>query len=106
MKTFVHPKKLSSPFEGNLELLAGGGAFVGWGGIRSVTEFAPAGKVRFQMKLPFGDTYRGFRLPWTGDPGGSRSSRSTVTASTRAGTGGAASRAGRCSPGPTPTTSP
>ena len=70
MKTFVHPKKLSSPFEGNLELLPDGGAFVGWGGIRKVTEFAPAGKVRFQMTLPYGDTYRGYRLPWTGDPGG------------------------------------
>ena len=22
------------------------------------------------MTLPYGDTYRGYRLPWTGDPGG------------------------------------
>src|SRR5438552_13488100 len=29
VKTFVHPKKLSSPFEGSLELLPDGGAFVG-----------------------------------------------------------------------------
>ena len=70
VKTFVHPKKLSSPFEGSLELLPDGGAFVGWGGIRTVTEFTPGGKVRFQMTLPYGDTYRGYRLPWTGDPGG------------------------------------
>jgi hypothetical protein len=70
VKTFVHPKKLSSPFEGSLELLPDGGAFVGWGGIRKVTEFTPGGKVRFQMTLPYGDTYRGYRLPWTGDPGG------------------------------------
>jgi hypothetical protein len=70
VKTFVHPKKLSSPFEGNLELLPDGGAFVGWGGIRKLTEFSPAGKVRFQLTLPYGDTYRGYRLPWTGDPGG------------------------------------
>ena len=69
LKTFVHPKKLSSPFEGNLELLPDGGAFVGWGGIRKLTEFSPAGKVRFQMTLPYGDTYRGYRLPWTGNPG-------------------------------------
>ena len=64
------PKKLSSPFEGSLELLPDGGAFVGWGGIRKVTEFTPGGKVRFQMTLPYGDTYRGYRLPWPGDPGG------------------------------------
>jgi len=69
LKTFVHPKKFSSPFEGDLELLPDGGAFVGWGGIRKLTEFSPAGKVRFQMTLPYGDTYRGYRLPWTGDPG-------------------------------------
>jgi len=70
LKTFVHPKKLSSPFEGNLELLPGGGAFVGWGGIRKLTEFSAAGKVLFEMTLPYGDTYRGYRLPWTGGPGG------------------------------------
>jgi hypothetical protein len=64
----VHPKKLSSPFEGSLQLLPDGGAFVGWGGIRKLTEFSPAGKVRFQMTLPYGDTYRGFRLPWAGKP--------------------------------------
>jgi len=69
LKTFVHPKKLSSPFEGNLELLPDGGAFVGWGGIRKVTEFTPGGKVRFQLTLPYGDTYRGYRLPWSGNPG-------------------------------------
>jgi outer membrane protein assembly factor BamB len=70
VKTFVHPTKISSPFEGNLELLPDGGAFVGWGGVRKVTEFTPAGKVRFQMTLPYGDTYRGYRLEWTGKPGG------------------------------------
>ena len=35
-----------------------------------MTEFAPGGKVRFEMTLPYGDTYRGYRLPWTGHPGG------------------------------------
>jgi hypothetical protein len=70
VKTFVRPKKLSSPFEGNLELLPGGGAFVGWGGIRKLTEFSAAGTVLFEMTLPYGDTYRGYRLRWTGNPGG------------------------------------
>jgi hypothetical protein len=62
--TFVHPQKIASPFEGNLELLGDGGAFVGWGGVRKVTEFTPEGKVRFELKLPYGDTYRGYRFPW------------------------------------------
>ena len=70
VKTFLRPNKLSSPFEGNIQLLPGGGAFVGWGGIRKLTEFTPAGKVRFELTLPYGDTYRGYRLPWAGDPGG------------------------------------
>ena len=69
-KTFVHPAKISSPFEGNLQLLDDGGAVVGWGGVRKVTEFTPSGDVRFEVKLPYGDTYRGYRLPWSGRPGG------------------------------------
>jgi Arylsulfotransferase (ASST) len=70
VKSFLHPLRFSSPFEGNLQLLGDGGAFVGWGGVRKVTEFTPAGKVRFELKLPFGDSYRGFRLPWSGHPAG------------------------------------
>jgi Arylsulfotransferase (ASST) len=70
VKSFVHPTKISSPFEGNLELLPDGGAIVGWGGVRKVTEFTPSGKVRFELKLPYGDSYRGYRLPWAGNPGG------------------------------------
>jgi arylsulfotransferase ASST len=68
VKTF--PTKIASPFEGNLQLLAGGGGFVGWGGIRRVTEYGPDMRVHFQILLPYGDTYRAYRLPWAGDPGG------------------------------------
>jgi hypothetical protein len=68
VKTFVHPQKISAPYEGNLQLLADGGALVGWGGVRKVSEFTPGGKVRFELKLPYGDTYRGYRLPWRGRP--------------------------------------
>ena len=38
--------------------------------IKNSTEFSPAGEVRFEVKLPYGDTYRGYRLPWSGRPGG------------------------------------
>lgn len=68
VKTFVHPQKLLSPYEGDLQLMPNGDAFVGWGGIRRVSEFSPTGKLIFEMKLPYGDTYRGFRFPWTGTP--------------------------------------
>jgi hypothetical protein len=70
VKSFVHPQRLLSPFEGNLQLLPDGGAFVGWGGVRRVSEFAADGTLRFELKLPFGDTYRAYRLPWDGRPVG------------------------------------
>jgi hypothetical protein len=70
VKTFAHPKRVASPYEGDVQLLPDGGAFVGWGGVPKVTEFGPGGGVRFQLTLPYGDTYRGFRLPWHGSPGG------------------------------------
>ena len=68
VKTFLPPKKIASPFEGNLQLLDDGGALVGWGGVRIVSEFAPDGTVRFQLKLPYGDTYRAYRSIWIGRP--------------------------------------
>ena len=61
-------KKIASPFEGNLQLLPDGGALVGWGGVRIVTEFAPSGRVRFQLKLGYGDSYRAYRSTWIGRP--------------------------------------
>ena len=106
MKAFVHPKKFSSPFEGNLELLPDGGAFVGWGGVRKVTEFAPAAKVRFELKLPYGDTYRGYRLPWTGNPGGKPAIAVVGDRVYASWNGNADVARWQVSPGPTPTTWP
>jgi hypothetical protein len=70
VKAFVHPKRISAPYEGDVQLLANGGAFVGWGGVPKLTEFGPDGGVRFELTLPYGDTYRGFRLRWAGRPTG------------------------------------
>jgi len=69
VRVFAHtPRGIPSPYEGNLQLLPDGGALVGWGGVRRVTEFARDGRVRFEVRLPFGDTYRAYRLPFTGRP--------------------------------------
>ena len=68
VKTFTAPKRIASPFEGNLQLLPDGGALVGWGGVRIVSEFARDGRLRFQMKLPYGDSYRAYRSVWAGRP--------------------------------------
>lgn len=70
VKTFLRPKRLLSPYEGNLQLLADGGAVVGWGGIPRVTEFGPRGNVRFEVTLPYPDTYRGYRFRWAATPPG------------------------------------
>jgi Arylsulfotransferase (ASST) len=68
VRTFLPPKRIASPFEGNLQLLPDGGAFVGWGGVRIVSEFSPTGALRFELKLPYGDTYRAYRSIWRGRP--------------------------------------
>jgi hypothetical protein len=70
VKRFIHPARISSPYEGDVQLLPDGGALVGWGGVGKVTEFAPSGKVRFELALRAGDTYRAFRLLWNGSPVG------------------------------------
>ncbi len=70
VRRFVPQAPIASPWEGNVQLLSGGGAVVGWGGVRKVTEFGPSGAVRLALKLPYGDTYRAYRLPWHGRPGG------------------------------------
>jgi hypothetical protein len=70
LKRYVHPDRIASPFEGSLQLLPGGDALVGWGGVPRVTEFGPGNGVRFELRFVSGDTYRAYRLPWHGDPGG------------------------------------
>jgi hypothetical protein len=68
VRTFAPPKRIASPYEGDLQLLSDGGALVGWGGVPVVSEFARDGRLRFQLKLPYGDTYRAYRSAWTGRP--------------------------------------
>jgi Arylsulfotransferase (ASST) len=70
VRTLVPASPIASPYEGNLQLLPGGGAFVGWGGVPLVTDFDRHGRVVFQLRLPFGDSYRAYLEPWSGDPGG------------------------------------
>ncbi len=61
VRTYQPPRKIASPYEGNLQVLPGGGAFVGWGGVRQASEFAADGSLLLQLKLPYGDTYRAYR---------------------------------------------
>lgn len=56
---------------GNNQLLGTGGAFVGWGTTPEFSEFGPEGKLLFDAALAGGAmSYRAFRQPWSGNPGG------------------------------------
>lgn len=64
-----HPDNLCSAFTGNAQQLDNGNVFVGWGSTGRISEFDPTGNLLFDASLPGGcNTYRAFRLPWTGRP--------------------------------------
>jgi Arylsulfotransferase (ASST) len=66
---FVHPKPLSSGSQGNIQGLAGGDYFVGWGPEPYFSEFSPSGQLLFDVHMPGTDqSYRGYRFPWVGAP--------------------------------------
>jgi Arylsulfotransferase (ASST) len=70
LHAYTHrPERVLSHFLGNAQLLDNGNVFVGWGGSPYVTEFDRAGGIIFDARLPqAGESYRAFRLPWTGRP--------------------------------------
>jgi hypothetical protein len=68
MRTYVHPDKLLSPYEGNQQRLPDGHVLMGYGGIPVITEYARGGRVLFDAKLAVGDFYRAYRFTWTGRP--------------------------------------
>ena len=58
-----------SPSQGNTQILPNGNIFVGWGSLKYCTEFAPDGKVLWDMTYSAVNvTYRCYRDPWTGRP--------------------------------------
>jgi hypothetical protein len=55
--------------QGNLQLLPNGNAFIGWGAEPNYTEFDAAGAIVFDARfLSDNQSYRAYRLPWTGRP--------------------------------------
>ena len=70
LRTYEHTPKLLSTSQGNAELLANGNLLVGWGSNPVATEFAPDGTVLLDLEIGGTkvDSYRWFRLPWTGRP--------------------------------------
>jgi hypothetical protein len=55
--------------QGSVQLLGNGNVFVGWGEVPRVSEFDHTGRIVFDAELGHQyESYRAFRLPWTGLP--------------------------------------
>ena len=71
VRSFTHPDRVKSPSKGNLQLLAGGHAFAGWGGKNPrLSEFAADGTLLFDELFvsPKSSSYRAYRFAWSGHP--------------------------------------
>lgn len=75
VRSYRHPNKLLSPFEGNAQFLPNGNVVVGWGAWPYLSEFSRSGKLVFDAYFGQGqppgkdaDSYRAYRFPWRGRP--------------------------------------
>ena len=65
----VHPAPLVADSQGNFQALSNGDWFVGWGQVPDFSEFNAAGALLFDAHLPtHSQSYRAFRMAWTGTP--------------------------------------
>ena len=69
LSQFERPSPLLADSQGNLQSLANGDWFLGWGQIPDFSELDGAGKLIFDAHLPpLDQSYRDFRFQWTGTP--------------------------------------
>jgi Arylsulfotransferase (ASST) len=65
----THAPPLVAESQGNVEALANGDWFIGWGQEPYLSEFDPAGQLLFDAHFPVhSESYRDFRFAWTGMP--------------------------------------
>ncbi len=65
---YTHPGVLAAS-QGDVQLLASGNVFVGWGEVGRVSEFRRSGQLVFDAILGERyESYRAFRLPWSAHP--------------------------------------
>ena len=68
-REYVHPGGTFAVFQGNVQALAGGNAFVGWGSAPYLSEYDGDGELLFDASFPREvESYRAFRFPWKGLP--------------------------------------
>lgn len=64
-----HPSRLLARSQGNLQPLPNGNYFVGWGQSARASEFAPDGRLLFDLQIsPDWGSYRAYRFPWAARP--------------------------------------
>jgi hypothetical protein len=72
---YEHPSApLKAGSQGNVQSLASGNLFLGWGAEPWFSEFSSSGQLLFDARMPPADeSYRAYRFPWTGTPTGAPS---------------------------------
>jgi len=71
VSTYEHPGALDSGSQGNIQLLANGDSFIGWGSEPYFSEFSPSRKLLYDAHFHGSyQSYRGYRFAWTGAPAG------------------------------------
>jgi hypothetical protein len=70
VEQFLHPgRPLLADSQGDLQQLAGGDWFVGWGQEPDLSEFASNGSLLFDASLPYGyESYRALSFAWNATP--------------------------------------
>jgi Arylsulfotransferase (ASST) len=69
LSQFTHPSPLVADSQGNLQALANGDWFIGWGQVPDFSELSATGQLLFDAHLPAGEqSYRVLRYAWTGAP--------------------------------------
>jgi Arylsulfotransferase (ASST) len=69
LSRITHPSPLLADSQGNMQALANGDWFLGWGEVPDLSEFSAAGQLLFDAHFPAHDqSYRSFRFAWTGAP--------------------------------------
>jgi Arylsulfotransferase (ASST) len=66
---YLHPTPLVSGSQGNVQILANGNVFIGWGSEPYFSEFTASGQLLFDAHMHGSyQSYRAYRFPWTGAP--------------------------------------
>jgi hypothetical protein len=69
VRSYRHPRPILTPAMGSVQPLPDANVMVCWGLVPALSEFTSEGRLRGELRLPFGyNCYRGFRMPWAATP--------------------------------------